>query len=322
MKDIKGKICLLLAFSLAGTSVITAYILSSKLGSFTITAVSLGIMFLCLFPFYGAKTVRTMRLLKRSDWKMLVLQAAFGIFLFRIFLLFGVGLTSTLEAGILTGTTPGITSVLAFFILKERFSGWTAVGIACTVSGIVLLQGVNLYAAAFSIQHIGGNVLILCAAASEAAFNIIARRHRSKQRYDIDVQIHPLVQTLLVSAIAFVLSIIPALAEQPFKALQTAGAKEWVALLWYGLIVTALAFVLFYEGVKRCDAYTTAAFSGMIPLTSMLLSLFFLHEPIGYAQWAGGFLIITSMLLIGKKQSPKRITARLAPFVHNPTEEK
>ncbi|MEY8353863.1 DMT family transporter [Lachnospiraceae bacterium 54-53] len=315
MKNITGKICLLLAFSLAGTSVITGYILSEKLGSFTITALSLGIMLFCLSPFFGTKTIQTVRLLKKRDWKMLVLQAVFGIFLFRIFLLFGVGLTSTLEAGILTGTTPAITSLLAFFILKERFSGWTGIGIACTVSGIILLQGVNLYSPGFSIRHIGGNVLILCAAASESAFNIISRRHRAKQHYDTEVQIHPMVQTLLVSAIAFALSVIPALAEQPFNALQMAGAKEWLALLWYGLIVTALAFVFFYEGVKRCDAYTTAAFSGLIPLTSMLLSLFLLHEPVGYAQWAGGFLVITSMLLIGKSQSTKRINVIPSPSV-------
>ncbi len=76
-------------------------------------------------------------------------------------------------------------------------------------------------------------------------------------------------------------------------------------MVWYGLVVTALAFVFFYKGVKRCDAYTTAAFSGMIPLTSMLLSLFFLKEEIGYMQWVGGFLIISSMLLIGSRQKPR-----------------
>lgn len=303
MKAIKGKLYLLLAFSLAGTSVITGRILSEKLGSFTITAVSLIIMLLCLLPFYGAKIVGAIRLLKRSDWKMLVLQAVFGIFLFRIFLLFGVGLTSTLEAGILTGTTPAITSVMALLILKERFSSWAAIGIVCTVSGIILLQGVNLQLAAFSMQHISGNLLVLCAAASESAFNIISRRHRSTPQY-ADAQVHPMVQTLLVSAIAFALSILPALAEQPFTALQMAGLKEWLALLWYGLVVTALAFVFFFKGVKHCDAYTTAAFSGMIPLTSMLLSLFFLREPIRHAQWAGAFLIISSILLIGKNQTP------------------
>lgn len=302
MNKIKGKIYLLLAFSLAGTSVITGYILSETLGSFTVTFVSLGIMLLCLAPFYGVEIAKTIRLLKNGDWKMLILQAIFGIFLFHIFLLSGVSLTSTVEAGILTGTAPAITAVLAYLVLREMLSGWTAAGIACTVMGIVLLAGVNIYSAAFSAEHLGGNVLILCAMASESTFNIISRRHRAKQLYETGIPIHPMVQTLIVSAVAFVLSIIPALMEQPFAALQMIGLNEWLALIWYGLIVTALAFVFFYAGVKHCDAYTTAAFSGMIPLTSMLLSLLLLREAISYAQWAGGFLIISSMLMIGNRQ--------------------
>lgn len=302
MRQIKGKIYLLLAFSLAGTSVITGYILSEKLPSFTITAISLGILLLCLSPFYGRKTAQTIGQLSRSDWKMLFLQAVFGIFFFRIFLLLGVGLTSTIEAGILTGTTPAITSILAFFVLREKLTGWTALGIACTVCGIILLQGANLHAVQFSLQHLGGNALILCAAASESTFNIASRKHRTMNLSETELQIHPVVQTILVSAIAFTLSLIPTIIEHPFAALQLIGMKEWLTLGWYGLIVTALAFVFFYAGVKRCDAYTTAAFSGMIPLTSMLLSLFLLKETVGYAQWAGGFFIVFSMLLIGRNQ--------------------
>lgn len=302
MKNIIGKIYLLFAFTLAGTSVITGYILSEKLSRFTITAVSLGIMILCLSPFYGAKTVQTIRLLNRNDWRLLVLQAIFGIFLFRVFLLLGVNLTSTVEAGILTGTTPAITAILAFLVLREKPSEWTAFGIACTVSGIALLQGTSLYSIQLSTRHFWGNVFMLCAAASESAFNIISRKHKTMQRDNADVRIHPVVQTLIVAAIAFGLSLVPALAEQPFASLAVIGLKEWLALIWYGLIVTALAFVFFYAGVNRCDAYTVAAFSGMIPLTSMLLSLLFLREIMSYAQWAGGFLIISSMLMIGGRQ--------------------
>lgn len=122
-----------------------------------------------------------------------------------------------------------------------------------------------------------------------------------------DVQIHPVVQTLIVSTIAFALSLAPALVEQPFWALQKIGLTEWIALIWYGLVVTALAFVFFYAGVKRCDAYTTAAFSGMIPLTSLLLSILLLRETIGLVQWTGGFLIVSSMLMIGLKR--RKITS-------------
>lgn len=313
MKNIAGKIYLLCAFALAGTSVVTGYILSEKLSRFTITAVSLGIVILCLSPFYGVKTVKTIRLLKRSDWKLLVLQALFGIFLFRLFLLLGVSLTSTVEAGILTGTTPAITAILAFLILREKPTGGAALGIACTVSGLVLLQGTSLRSIGLSSQNFLGNVFMLCTAASESTFNIISRKHKTINQDQSDVQIHPVVQTLIVSTIAFGLSLVPAFAEQPFAALQTIGMTEWIALVWYGLVVTALAFVCFYAGVKRCDAYTTAAFSGMIPLTSMLLSIIFLREEVGLSQWVGGLLIISSMLMIGnrKRQSHQQITNKL-----------
>lgn len=309
MRHVQGKLYLLGAFSLAGTSVITGYILSMKLNSFMITAVSLGIVLVCLLPFYGTKTVRTIRLLTKRDWIMILFQAVFGIFLFRTFLLFGVKLTSTVEAGILTGTTPAITSLLAFFFLKERFSGTTALGISCTVMGIILLQGINILSAQFSVEHVLGNVLIICAAASESTFNIISRKHKARALDESAVQLHPMVQTLLVSAIAFILSVIPALCDHPLASMSVLGWKEWLALVWYGLVMTALAFVFFYEGVKRCDAYTTAAFSGMIPLTSMLLSLLLLKERIECAQWVGGLLIILSMALIGRRKTKVKMAS-------------
>ncbi len=307
MKNIVGKLYLLCAFSLAGTSVLTGYVLSEKLGRFTITAVSLGIMILCLSLFYGRRTIQTIRLLTRMDMKLLLFQAFFGIFLFRLFLLLGINLTSTVEAGILTGTTPAITSIMAYFVLRERPTGLNILGIVCTVCGILLLQGTSLTSIELSSQHIVGNVFIICAAASESSFNIISRRHKTMKQGHTDVQIHPVVQTLIVSTIAFALSLAPALVEQPFWALQKIGLTEWIALIWYGLVVTALAFVFFYAGVKRCDAYTTAAFSGMIPLTSLLLSILLLRETIGLVQWTGGFLIVSSMLMIGLKR--RKITS-------------
>ncbi len=160
MKKHIGKLYLTLAFSLAGTSVMTGHILSKHLSSFTITAVSLGILLLCLTPFYLRKTIDTIQQLKREDWKLLALQAAFGIFLFRAFLLYGVSRTSTVEAGILTGATPAVTALLALLFLKEQLSVKTGAGIVCTVAGIVLLQNIDVGAAGFSIQHLGGNMLV------------------------------------------------------------------------------------------------------------------------------------------------------------------
>ena len=301
MNSLQGKLYLTGAFSLAGTSVVTGYLLAAKLSGFTITAISMAIVLVGLLPFYAAETLRTVRKLTRREWSFLFFQAVFGIVLFRMFLLFGVRSTSTAEAGILTGTTPAITAVIAYFILKERLSGLTATGIAATVAGILLLQGPNLLSIRFSGQHLLGNALILCAAASESTFNIIARKHKAGDGQHATTPIHPMVQTLLVSAIALSLAIVPALLDHPFAQLPALGWQEWLALIWYGIIVTALAFAFFYSGAKRCDAYTIAAFSGMMPLTSMLLSVLLLRESISIVQWTGGALILLSMTLISRK---------------------
>ena len=108
-----------------------------------------------------------------------------------------------------------------------------------------------------------------------------------------------MVQTAIVSAIAMVLCLIPAMFENPLTRLAAIGGKEWFALLWYGIFVTALAFMFWYAGIKRCGAVTAAAFSGMMPFTSLLLSVLLLGETSGPHLWTGGALIITGIILIG-----------------------
>lgn len=305
MKQIEGKLYLLFAFLLAGTSVVTGRILLEKLGGFTIAAVGLGLLLLCLIPFYWKKLMQTVRLLHRADWYMLLLQAAFGIFLFRVFLLLGVQNTSTIEAGILTGATPAITAILAYILIRERLLKKSLLGVGCAAAGIVLLQGLNLMENSFSINHFWGNVYILCAAASESLFQVLSRKHQLTQAQK--TQIDPMMQTLLVSFLAFLLCVVPAILERPALSLAATGPVEWLALVWYGLVVTAVSYVLFYAGIRRCNAYIAAACSGMMPLTSVLLSMLLFGEMPGVAQCIGGVLILTGMLLIGEKEKPSAV---------------
>jgi drug/metabolite transporter (DMT)-like permease len=66
-----------------------------------------------------------------------------------------------------------------------------------------------------------------------------------------------------------------------------------------------LAFIFWYAGIKRCTACTAAAFSGMMPFTSLILSVLVLGEYANWQQWAGGGLVILGMILIGwQKNAP------------------
>lgn len=300
------------AFSLAGTSVIAARFMSDKLGVFTITAASLFFSLLLLVPLCWKRLAESVRTLSLTDWRPIIFQGFFGIFLFRMFLLYGLEYTSSGEAGIITGATPAFTVFLAVFLLKEKVNRTAVIGIVSTVAGILLIQKVPYLGtlSAFATEHFKGNLMVLAAAICESLFNISSRRAAVKATVLQRKQVHPMVQTTLVAAAAWLLCLVPAQFEDPVTSLAAIGWVEWTALVWYGPIVTALAFMAVFAGIKLCSASTAAAVSGMMPFTALLLSVFVLGEKAGWQQWFGGALVILGMALIGRQKQAQEKTHR------------
>lgn len=304
MKQVTGPICLFLAFTLAGTGVLSARYLSGKLGIFTITAVSLLFALLFLLPFCLKRLPGCLTGLSYREKILLFCQSLFGMFLFRLFLLLGLLHTSAGEAGLLTGATPAITAILAAVFLKERINSQKAAGILCTVAGILLIQ--ELAAGAdFNRAHLWGNLLVLCAACCESIFNILSRSFVTKSDAADGTYLTPFVQTAVVSTVTMILCLIPSAFENPVVRLSALALSDWFALMWYGVFVTVLAFICWYAGIRRCSAITAAAFSGMMPFTSLLLSVLLLDEQAGPRQWSGGFLVIIGIVIIALKEKTK-----------------
>ncbi len=300
MNQYKGRLYLIGAFALAGTSVISARFVTDVLGVFTITAVSLFFAIIFLSLLVRKQLIRYWKQMSYKRFLFLTLQAICGIFLFRFLLITGLNFTSAGEAGILTGATPAITALLAVAVLKEKANNRKLGGILCTMVGILIMQGFFTLGNGLSLKHIGGNILVLCAAASESSFNILSRAFVVKDREE---EISPITQTIMVSLIAFILCLIPALLEHPIDRLSHINLTQWVALLWYGIFVTGMAFICWYYGIMKSGAFTAAAFSGIMPLTSLLLSVFVLGEHIDYKQWMGGLFVISGMIFIGTEKS-------------------
>ncbi len=300
-----GKLYLAGAFILAGSSVIAARVLSEKLGIFTIASSSLFLSLLGLLPFCGYRLKETLARMAIVDWIIIFLQAMCGMFLFRLFLLKGLNYTSAGEAGILTGASPALTVLMARFWLSEPLYKNRILGVASTVSGILLIQTAAGVGNGFFKEHFTGNLLVLSAALCESLFNVISRRANLKMVTQQLQELDPIVQSTLVSAIAGLLCLWPAALEHPVGSLLSLGLIESLALLWYGLMVTALGYIFWYAGIKRCDASVAAAFSGLMPFTSLLLSIVLLGEQPGWQLCWGGFMVVLGMLMTGWKVSPQ-----------------
>ncbi|UQZ90277.1 EamA family transporter [Deltaproteobacteria bacterium Smac51] len=297
MSECAGKFYLAGAFILAGTSVVSMKYLAIFLGPFTIISVSLIISIISVGAFCFGNISRNLRVMDRRAWLMIVLQATFGIFIFRLLLLAGLNRTSAGEAGLLTGAVPAITAFLALTILKERLSRLSALGILGTVAGIAVLNG--RIDGGFH-QHLWGNLMILGAAASESIFNICSRLSWLDTK---TAALHPLSRTVLVSGLALLFCLLPAYLENPLTSLRGLEFSGWLALVWQGLFVTIVSYCFWFAGIKRCEACTAAAFSGLMPLSAVAFSILLLGEALVWRQMAGGLLILTGMSMLAARRS-------------------
>lgn len=72
--------------------------------------------------------------------RALFLQSLFGNFLFSVFMLYGVSLTSVGAAGVILATLPAMVALFSWLFLRERFTPRAAVAVALAVAGVAVLS--------------------------------------------------------------------------------------------------------------------------------------------------------------------------------------
>ncbi|MEG1457979.1 MAG: DMT family transporter [Acetivibrio sp.] len=75
-----------------------------------------------------------------------------------------------------------------------------------------------------------------------------------------------------------------------------------VNLMILGIIHTGLAYCLYFPSLKELEGQKVAILSYVDPLTAILVSIFFLREPIGFWQIVGGIMILGFTLLSENKE--------------------
>lgn len=282
-----------------GSSVVATSFLNHYLSPFIIIFVSLFLGTITALLFNGKIIFKSIRHLSFKRWQILFVQGFVGIFLYRIFLIIGVGMSSAAEAGIIKGATPALTTLLTYFILRELLNRRSIVGIFMTIIGVLLLQGVPFDLAAFNIQHFAGNMLVLASALCESIFAIFARKLHIG--HSSSFQLSGEAQAGIAVIIAFAFSIMPMLLEQAWRPLGAMPSLGWAVMCWYGILSTFGAFAFMFKGAEFCDGYTIAALTGLIPLSALILAIVLLGDHLGPSQLAGGILVISSIWVMSRR---------------------
>jgi len=278
---------LALSMCLVGINIAVGKVISQEIPVFLFANIRFIIGAAFLIPvvfFYRKKIIR----IDMKGWLCIFLQSLFGVFLFSIFMLYGVRHTSAVSAGIITSTTPACIALIAFFFLKEKLNIYGTCSVMLAISGIVLIsihpgiQGIG------NTGNIVGNLLIICAVISEALFTIFAKSVSKK------------LDSLQMAAIVNVFGLLLFLPFSIHSLLTTRVMITpyiWLLIIYYSLTASVFSFFLWFRGIVKVPANVAGLFTVFMPVSATLVGIIFLNESFTVSQAMGTLLAIAAIFL-------------------------
>lgn len=192
------------------------------------------------------------------------------------------GLTAILNA-----TTPLFTAIVMAVAGEERLVPRRVAGVVVGLIGVIILRGAGFDVAAG--QGLGV-LLCLAAALSYGISALVARRALTQSPPLATATFQLLASSLMMTAVAGIF-------ERPWQ-LPMPGLTTWLAVLGLAALATALAYIVFFQIVRRSGPSNVMLVTLLIPITAILLGSFVLGEQVSGQEIAGALVIGSALLLI------------------------
>lgn len=192
-------------------------------------------------------------------------------------------------AGILNGTTPLFTLILAhFFTSDDRLTPAKVSGTLIGFSGLLVLIGPSLWEGVQATTW--GLLAVTVASASYGVAILYSRRHLR----GLPPLVGPTSQLLLATLILAPLAL---LFDRPFN-LPMPSRPALGSLLALAVFGTALAFVVYYRLLERASATYVSMVTYLIPIFGVILGMLVLDEQLGWNAYAGCILILAGVMIV------------------------
>ena len=230
--------------------------------------------------------------LKTADYRQeitFVLAGLCGVCLY--YLLENIALTYTMASnvGVIISVAPFFTAVLSHLFMKSEGK----LKINFFVGFVVAMAGVSLIS--FNGRELElspiGDILAVLAAFQWACYSILTRKISSFG--------YPVILTTRRTFFYGIMFMIPALFFFDFKieARRFTDMTVLFNLLYLGLGASALCFVTWNVAVKVLGAVKTSVYIYMVPVITVVTSVFVLKEPVTWVSVAGTVLAVAGLFL-------------------------
>lgn len=294
-----GLLALLTVTVVWGTTFPAMKQLSTDLSALQIIWLRFGMAALVLLPLWWG--------MRRAEWRW---GLGLGVLNFLAFWLQieGLGLTTSNRNAFVTGLNVLIVPLIAWLVLRRQMAWniWAACALA--VGGMCLMFFEDA-------PWNWGDTLTLASAVVYAIYILVMEAAAERNRAA------PLRATRMAAALAssmfvcttLMLLVQPQGMQQLYASAADLPAHAWRALVYLGLIASAMVVIFQAWGQQRVDAMRSAIVFGLEPVFASLTAWWLIDERMGPVAMGGAALIVVALIFSQWQPSPARLHSAVQP---------
>jgi drug/metabolite transporter (DMT)-like permease len=230
--------------------------------------------------------------LSRRELGSLGLITVFGMVGFTLFLLYGLSLTTGVAASVIMATTPAMTAVGAWLFFHEELTRTKVGALALAFAGVAVVNGSQYGQGSGGswTSIVLGGLLVFGAVCCQALYTLAGK--------PAGEQLTPVQITGVTSAAAAVLFVPLALFQVGGFDVAEVETSGLLALLWWGAGTLALGTLLMYSGMQKASGLIASAFTGVMPVSALVLSYVLLGEPFRWLHLVGFAAVLASIVIM------------------------
>ncbi|MBN1116302.1 MAG: DMT family transporter [Bacteroidales bacterium] len=235
----------------------------------------------------SALLMKRLNKINRKDIPNFMLLALFEPFLYFMGESFGMQYVSSTVASILIATIPIFTSVLAYFIYKEKLTANNYFGVMLSFAGVLIVIFAD--SRGFSASWLG-ILLMLVAVFSGMWYGFSIKRIGGKYNSLTIVSVQNLIGTIYFLPFFFIFDFNEVI------------SKKWtfemlLPMLYLSLFASTIAYIGFIQGLRKLGVSKATVFANFIPVFTAVFAFFILGEPITFFKIAGIILVIAGLIM-------------------------
>jgi drug/metabolite transporter (DMT)-like permease len=229
------------------------------------------------------------------QWLQLAMLGFFGIFFYNLCFFYGLHYINASRASLIVALNPAVIGLASWLLFKERLKRGKVAGIAICIAGaglVIVSRNPQLLAA--NADAWIGDLLIFGCVLSWGVYSLFSK--------GLNQTLGP-VQTvtysiLLGTAMLWLTSAVRG--ELSVEALIRLGPQQWLSLMYLGVLGSALAYIGYYDGIRKIGATRSGVFIALNPLTAVIFGALLLGEQLTLTMCLGGGLILAGIFLCNK----------------------